>query len=155
MEVAILIGIQASGKSQFYREHLAGSYRLISLDVLKTRQREARSMEECFARRESFVVDNTNPRKEDRWRYIDAARKHNFKVIGYYFEPDLAESLKRNEQRLGKARVPKVAIFGILKRLQKPSMAEGFDRLFLVRSAPGNSFVIEEAAEKNEIKRAT
>ena len=40
MEAVILVGIQAAGKSTFYRERFFGSYVQISLDLLRTRHRE-------------------------------------------------------------------------------------------------------------------
>jgi hypothetical protein len=63
--------------------------------------------------------------------------------VGYFFQPNVGESLRRNETRTASAIVPKVAIFATLKRLQAPELAEGFDELFLVRSAPENTFLVE------------
>ena len=40
MEAVLLIGIQGSGKTTFYRERFADTHAHISLDVLKTRGRE-------------------------------------------------------------------------------------------------------------------
>ena len=40
MEAVILIGIQGSGKSTFYRERFFDTHVRINLDMLKTRQRE-------------------------------------------------------------------------------------------------------------------
>jgi len=143
MEAVILIGLPASGKSQFYRDRFVHSHRLISLDLVKNRRHEALLIEEHLSAKQPFVVDNTNPRIEDRLRYIQPAKEQNFKVIGYFFEPNLSEALERNEQRIGKARVPKPAILSTLKRLQRPSLEEGFDELYVVRSAPGKSFTVE------------
>ena len=39
MEIIILMGIQASGKSTFYRQKFADSHIRINLDMLKTRHR--------------------------------------------------------------------------------------------------------------------
>ena len=41
-------------------------------------------------------------------------------------------ALRRNRVREGRERVPDVAIFAVRKRLEPPSVAEGFDRLFTV-----------------------
>ena len=37
------------------------------------------------------------------------------------------EAVARNEERAGRARVPKVAIFTVAKRLDPPAVDEGFD----------------------------
>ncbi|WP_151636232.1 AAA family ATPase [Noviherbaspirillum aerium] len=145
MEMLLFIGIQASGKSTFYRQHFFDTHVRISLDLLKTRHREALFLQACLSSRQRFVVDNTNPAREDRTRYIEAARKARFRVIGYFFEPDPAASEKRNAQRDGKHVVPPAGLFGTLKRLQRPMMDEGFDELYLVRMLEG-SFEVERQA---------
>ena len=44
----IFIGIQASGKSSFYREYMEGTFVHINLDTLHTRNKENLLFEECF-----------------------------------------------------------------------------------------------------------
>src|SRR6266704_1150706 len=122
--------IQVSGKSHFYKERFFNSHVRVSLDLLKTRHREARLLQLCLETQQRFVIDNTNPAIADRVRYTEAAKAAGFRVIGYFFEANISEALKRNESRPGKGRVPKAAIFATLKRLQGPSLAEGFDELF-------------------------
>jgi hypothetical protein len=63
-------------------------------------------------------------------------------IIGYYFPPDVAASLKRNAGREGKATVPPVAIYATRKKLQPPSYTEGFDALYSVRSADDGAFEV-------------
>src|SRR3954468_2266306 len=142
MEAVIFIGLQASGKSHFYKERFFNSHVRISLDLLKTRSREAKMIAVCLETGQPFAVDNTNPKKENRAAYIQLARAHGYKVIGYFFEPNVVESLKRNEMRPKPERVPKVGIFTTRKRLQRPSLEEGFDQLFVVQSAVGNTFSV-------------
>ena len=143
MEAVIFIGIQGSGKSHFYRERFFNSHVRISLDLLKTRGRERRLIELCLETQQPFAIDNTNATATNRKIYIEAAKARGFRVAGYFFEPNVAEALKRNEDRSGKERVPKVAIFATLKRLQEPSFEEGFDQLFLVKVAPDGTFATE------------
>jgi hypothetical protein len=49
----------------------------------------------------------------------------------------------RNASRQGRERVPNVAIFTAAKRLQPPTVAEGFDRLFRVRMSKDGDFAVE------------
>ncbi|UQZ32836.1 kinase [Paenibacillus sp. PK3_47] len=134
MECVIFIGIQASGKSTFYKERFFKTHMRINLDMLKTRHRENVFMEASFQTSLPFVIDNTNPTIEDRKKYIDLAEKYKYKVVGYYFEPDYDLSYARNEERQGKEKVAEVGIRSTLKKLQRPSYEEGFAELYLVRS---------------------
>ena len=150
MEAIILVGIQASGKSHFYKERFFNSHVRISLDLLKTRHREGRMVQLCLETRQPFVIDNTNAKAEDRVRFIQPAKARGYRIIGYFFEPDIREALKRNETRTGPTRVPKPAIFATYKRLQRPLLQEGFDQLFLVWSGPNQAFVVEPWREEQE-----
>ena len=130
----ILIGIQACGKSTFRAERFAGMT-CISLDELRTRTRESRLLAECIESGRDFVVDNTNPTRTDRARYISAAKAAGYTVTGYYFRSSIGESLERNAARTGKARVPDVAVAATHAKLELPSYDEGFDELYYVHIA--------------------
>ena len=60
------------------------------------------------------------------------ARAHAAEVVGYFFVAEAGDALRRNRARQGPERVPDVAIFTMRKRLEPPTLAEGFDRLFKV-----------------------
>ena len=60
MEAVILVGIQASGKTTFYRERFFETHVRLSLDMLRTRHRERLLVAACVAAQQPFVVDNTN-----------------------------------------------------------------------------------------------
>jgi predicted kinase len=143
MEAVIFIGAQAAGKSSYFRERFFRTHTRISLDLLKTRHREGRFLDLCLESGQRFVVDNTNPTREERARYILAARAAGFAVVGYYFRSSVAECLQRNGEREGAERVPDVAVLATAKRLERPSLAEGFDQRWYVR-IEGGRFVTEE-----------
>ncbi|CAM4462632.1 putative kinase [Paenibacillus endophyticus] len=73
--------------------------------------------------KQSLVDDNTNPTKLDRQKYMDAASGHGYKIIGYFFEPNIDESLIRNELRNEREMVPIVGIKSTLGKLQRPEFA--------------------------------
>jgi hypothetical protein len=79
------------------------------------------------------VVDNTNPSAAVRAPLIAVAKKHGAGITGYFFLTEAGDALRRNRVRLGRERVPDVAIFAVRKRLEPPTAAEGFDRLFTVK----------------------
>ena len=143
MEAVIFIGLQAAGKSSFYRQVFIDSHIRLNLDMLKTRHREQLLFEACLAAKQPVVIDNTNPRKEDRQKYIAIAKESKFEVTGYYFQSELADCKQRNEQRQGKAKIPLVGLLDTYKKLELPSYTERFDRLFYVR-LDSNKFIVEE-----------
>ena len=87
----IFIGLQASGKSTFYRQRLAKDYVHINLDTLHTRNKEKILLEDCLEKGISFAVDNTNPTIEDRARYILRAKACGYRVDGYFFQSVIAD----------------------------------------------------------------
>ena len=133
MEAIIFIGTQASGKSTFFRKRFFYSHVRVNLDMLKTRHREKLLVQACIAMKQPFVVDNTNPTPADRQRYIAPAREAGFRIIGYYFQSEIAECLRRNANRPGDQRIPEVGIHGTHSRLSLPALDEGFDELNYVR----------------------
>lgn len=143
MEAVILVGIQGAGKSSFYRERFFNSHIRINLDMLKTRYREALLVQACILARQPFVVDNTNVLAAERARYIEPAREAGFRVVGYFFPPDVRASIARNKKRPGKEAIPVPGLLGTAKRLQEPQPAEGFDRIYVVRLSEENQFVVE------------
>jgi hypothetical protein len=58
MEAILFIGIQASGKSNFYLERFFRSHVCINGDMLKTRHREGLLVKACLEGKAPFVVDS-------------------------------------------------------------------------------------------------
>jgi predicted kinase len=148
MEAVILMGVQASGKTTFYRERFFGTHVRISLDLLRTRHREMRFVQVCLETQQPFVIDNTNPTKEERRRYIEAAKAARFRVVGYYLQSSVEECKARNEGRCEKQHIPLVGLLGTYKRLELPSLSEGFDELSYVRIGEDGEFVIERWSDE-------
>lgn len=145
MEAVIFTGIQAVGKSTFYKERFFTSHVRINLDMLKTRHREQLLLQACIAAKQPFVVDNTNIFKRDRARYIEAAKPAGFRIVGYYFQSSLKNALERNRQRNGTARIPEGGVVAKYQRLEIPSYSEGFDQLYTVMIDPATSqFIVRE-----------
>jgi predicted kinase len=148
MQAVIFIGVQATGKSTFYKEHFFNTHLRISLDQLKTRHREKVFVDACLQSKQSFVVDNTNPTIEDRKRYITPAKDAKFEVVGYYFESTIRDSIQRNQSRHGKEQIPVASIRNTYFRLQPPSLNEGFDTLYHVTIDLKGLFVVEPWIEE-------
>lgn len=138
----VMMGVQGSGKSTFFAEYLAADFVRVNLDTLKTRYRERLLIEECLASGRSYAVDNTNPTRADRERYIPAAREAGYRVIGYWMQTQVENCLIRNRTREGKARVPDIAVYATAKKLEAPCLDEGFDELYLVENDGSGMTVI-------------
>jgi predicted kinase len=147
MELIIFIGLQASGKSTFFRQQFATTHEHISKDLMPRKgkeQRQQQLIETALEAGKSIVVDNTNPSPIERASIIDRGKRYQATIIGYYFSSVIEECMQRNRQREGKALVPDVGFYTTVKKLEKPDYAEGFDRLFYVRIGENNDFIISE-----------
>lgn len=144
VEAVIFIGVQATGKSTFYKDSFLKTHIRINMDMLKTRNRENILLEACIRAKQPFVVDNTNPTVIERKKYIDAAKVANFKVIGYYFQSKIEEAILRNESRDGNEQIPITGIKNTYAKLQLPSLQEGFDELYYVQIDEEKGFIIKE-----------
>jgi len=149
MEAVIFIGIQGSGKSTFYRERFFDTHVRINLDMLRTRHREKILFNACLSAQQSFVIDNTNPTKTDRARYISPARAAGCRIAAYLFKSSVRDAIQRNNQRNLKAKVPPGAIAATFKRLEPPSLEEGFDEIVTVEIAPEGKFLVTRTAPRS------
>jgi predicted kinase len=130
VQAVIFCGLQGSGKTTLYRDRFLATHVRISMDLLRTRAREAAFLEVCLGTRQPFVVDNTNATARERARYIAPARAAGFRVIGYLVEVDFAVAAARNAARAGRERVPEAALRDALRRFVRPDRDEGFDELW-------------------------
>ena len=142
-EVILMCGIPGSGKTTFCRERLFPQYLYISLDRLRTRSAEAELFAFALRRRKSCVIDNTNISRQERARYIPAAKKAGARVVTYWFEPDVGACLARNARRPGRERVPDIVIRDKSSRFSAPDRTEGVDQIFKV-SIADDGFHVEE-----------
>lgn len=143
MQLIIFIGIQGSGKSTFYQQHFSDSHIRLNKDMLNTNHRVQLLFSACIASKTKTVLDKTNPTSVERADFINAAKTANFEVIAYYFDCPFVDALARNNTRTGKARIPEVGVKGTAKKTQRPSFAEGFDKIYTV-AVEENHFSIEE-----------
>ena len=128
MEAVILCGLQGSGKTTLYRDRFIETHVRVSMDLLRTRAREAAFLKVCLETKMPFVVDNTNPTVADRARYVAPAREAGFKVVAYLVEVDHAVAAAQNAAR---ARVvPAAGLRDVARRLVRPAPEEGIDELW-------------------------
>lgn len=135
-QLIIFVGVQASGKSTYYRDHFAATHVHVSKDLMKNSRdaeaRQRRLIEAALAEGKPVVVDNTNPTPIVRAPLIEIGRRHGARIVAYFFEVAVKTAVARNRGREGKARVPDVAIFVTKKKIVPPALDEGFDEIHIV-----------------------
>ncbi|TQS17222.1 ATP-binding protein [Microbispora hainanensis] len=156
-EVAVLVGLQASGKTTFYRQHLVATHVHVSKDnwpnARRRQRRQLRTIAESLEQGRDVAVDNTNPSPEEWGPLVVAAREHGARVVAYWFPPDLAASLERNALRPGRARVPEVGMYATVKRLRRPRLSDGFDAVRTVTFDGRGGFAVREEDDPGERPR--
>jgi predicted kinase len=144
VELVIFVGLQASGKSTFFRERFAATHAHVSKDLFRNNRdrnrRQAQLIEAALGKGVSVVVDNANPTVEDRMSLIRLGRRFGAKIVGYYFDSTVRQSIGRNRQRVGADQVPDVAVYATAKKLERPAYREGFDERFSVRMTGDSTF---------------
>ena len=147
MELVVFVGLQASGKSTFFRERFAETHQHVSKDLFPNNRNKNRRQDHllraALAAGRCVVVDNTNPTLEDRRALIGLGGEYGARIVGYFFDASVGECIRRNEVREGKARVPDVAIYTTAKKLVTLSIEEGFDELLCIR-LNGSTFEVRE-----------
>lgn len=143
-QAVILIGIPAAGKSTFCARFFgeAQEYVRINRDTLGSQEKVSSLLWQCLTARRSFVADNTQVQRAERARLIALAAAAGYEVCGYYLPARIDDCLRRNAQRSGSARVPDAAVRSMAARLEQPSYAEGFDRLYCVTWAEDGGCVL-------------
>jgi predicted kinase len=135
-ELVVFTGLQASGKTSFYRERFAATHEHVSKDAWpnarKKEDRQRRLIEEYLRSGRSVVVDNTNPTPNEREPLIAIGRSVGVRISSYSFVVTVEEALRRNAGREGRARIEDVGIYSVAKRLARPTALEGFHECFEV-----------------------
>jgi predicted kinase len=157
VELAIFVGLQASGKSSFFHTRFEATHAHVSKDLFRNNKnpnrRQQQLIEAALQAGGSVVVDNTNPTVQERRALILLGREHGARIVGYYFDAPVRECLDRNRQRMGKARVPDVALYAAAKKLVRPSYSEGFDEIYRVRVTGTSTFEVHAWTDKADACR--
>ena len=141
LELLIFVGLQAAGKSTYYRNHLAATHVHVSKDLMtNVRDKDARQQKligGALRAGRSVAVDNTNPTPLSRAPLIALGHSLGAQVVGVFFETIVKDAVARNRVREGKARVPDVAIYVAAKKLVVPTLEEGFDEVRVIAPFTG------------------
>lgn len=165
----VLIGIPASGKSSWIREHMSifdepEKVKVVSRDNIRfslvkedesyfSREKE---VYEIFIKEIKEGLENKNEVNHviaDATHLTPISRSKLFrslgnslkdvKVIGVVVDTPLKVALERNAGRSGREFVPETAICNMKKSFMIPDLEEGFDRIYIYKYANNSVRVID------------
>lgn len=132
-ELVIMVGYPASGKSTISQSVFkANGYEVLESDELKTLAKIRSGLVKALGEGKSVVVDATNPTRERRKEYVDAARRvaPSIRIRCIHVATSMEESVARNNLRPKDKGVPMIAYYTYRKRFEEPNAeSEGFDAL--------------------------
>ncbi|XP_047001116.1 bifunctional polynucleotide phosphatase/kinase isoform X2 [Schistocerca americana] len=140
-QAVILVGGPGSGKSFFAKTHLVPKgYVHVNRDTLGSWQKCVSSMEDALKKGKSVVIDNTNPDKESRKRYIEAAKKYGVKCRCFILATSVENSRHNNKFRelTDDSHEPiSEAIINMFRaKYEEPTTEEGFSTIVKVNFVP-------------------
>lgn len=95
-----MVGFPGSGKSFVAVNYIVSKgYVHVNRDQLKTWQKCVSVLEDSLRKGKSVVVDNTNPDKETRQRYITAAKSFNVPCRCFLMNTTLEHAKHNNKVR--------------------------------------------------------
>ncbi len=133
VEIIVLTGIPGSGKSSLAKTRFQNHVR-VNLDIVRSRHAEEALIMKALENSRSVVIDNTNTTINSRKKYIDIARRAGVRVSSVYLTCPIDIALKRNSKRQGKERVPDFVVKIYNKKLEVPTLAEGFDSVEIIQT---------------------
>jgi predicted kinase len=94
--------------------------------MLRTRNREDIVLYACLAAKAPIVVDNTNPTRGQRLRYLSLARAAVYESVAlYYFQTTVDDAVARNASRAEHTRVPESAASTLFMTIAAQSGSPG------------------------------
>lgn len=134
-EMIIFCGPPGGGKSTFWQTYLQ-KYERVNRDTLKTKEKCYKVAEEAILKGKSVVIDNTNPKKEDRAYFLGLAKKHGLSARCFFFNTNKDTCFHNDYMRVVNAvrkhlsgKAGSIPIHSWFKYLEEPQVGEGFKEI--------------------------
>lgn len=137
-DMIIMVGYPGSGKSTIAKlvqeKGLLNNiyYEIINRDTLKTIQKCINDTITSIKSNYSIIIDNTNPSKTDRKKFIDLGNKYNYNIVIIEMNTTKEESIHNNYYRAykyNKIIIPTIAYNIYKSKYQKPSLDEKINKI--------------------------
>ncbi|XP_045477062.1 uncharacterized protein F21D5.5 [Harmonia axyridis] len=133
-DIILMVGSQGSGKSHFCKtELIPKNYVHINRDMLKSWEKCVLMLEECIRKKKNAVIDNTNPDKASRKKYIDVAKKYNVQcrcfVMSISFEHCRHNNKFRGLTDKSHEVIGDMLLYSYRKNVEPPDLSEGFSEI--------------------------
>ncbi|KAI3386527.1 hypothetical protein SNEBB_006061 [Seison nebaliae] len=138
LEMIILVGMPACGKTTFVKEYLLPFYYShINRDTLKTAKKCLEEAEKNLKMKKSVVIDNTSPSISTRSLYLDLAKKYKCKCRSFYFDVPInvtnhLNSLRQLQTNGDVKKISSVAYNVFKSKYEKPTINEGFNEVLSI-----------------------
>ncbi|XP_065064806.1 bifunctional polynucleotide phosphatase/kinase-like isoform X2 [Rhopilema esculentum] len=155
-EIVLMVGFPACGKSSFAKKYFVSKgYSHISRDTLGTWQKCVTNCRSVISQGKSAIIDNTNPDKVSRKRYISIAAEKKVPIRCFQFTTSMEHAVHNNKFREltntdKNYKHVGAMVFNMYKSsFQEPDVNEGFEEVVksYIRS------VVLHIAELNKVKR--
>jgi len=142
-EIIVMVGFPACGKSTISRKHFVlHGYEHVNQDTLGTWQKCVAACKLAISQGKSVVIDNTNPNRKTRQRYIEVAKSEKIPARCFWMTTSHENSLHNNKFRdltntnKDYKHVGRIA-FNIYKSsFEEPQLDEGFEDIVKLNFAP-------------------
>lgn len=136
-EVLMMCGYQGCGKSTLSKliNSKYDNYKIINLDILKTKLKALKLMNDYLNKGFSIIIDNTNPSKENRFVFINKIKEYdeNIKIKCIKFTMNIYLSKHLNHFRYITNKcpilIPDIAYNMFNKNYSNPEFKENIDEI--------------------------
>ncbi|XP_069681429.1 uncharacterized protein F21D5.5 isoform X3 [Periplaneta americana] len=140
-EVILMVGCQGSGKSFFASTYLVPKgYQCVNRDKLGSWQKCVSIMESALSSGRSVVVDNTNPDKESRKRFIEVPKRLGVPCRCFVMKTSMEHSKHNNKFREytddDHEPISDMIINMYKTKYVEPTMDEGFSAIVKINFIP-------------------